>query len=432
MKDFSIELAAEQIIDTRTKEYFSEVLSSFINNHFRSSLVMLWAVVIADLVYKLQSLRDLYQDATAISILESIELKQKNAPTNPEWEPYLLDEISTRTQFFEAGEYQHIKNLHQIRHLSAHPVISSANLLFQPNKETTRAAIRNALECVLLKPPVYSKKVVLTLIEDLAVRRDALPDEPSLRLYLEAKYFKNLHTTVKLELIKTLWKFCFRITNSDADANRQINHRALVILFNRDKLEFLDFVRKDSALFSEVAPSGAPLNALIAFLAKCKGTYQALTNAAKIPIKAHIKTNINFHIVSSFVNDGLNAHLQDLNQLPEIELVGLSDSSWQFFLTECREEKLEQEAFNIAIKIYCNSSNFSTADSNFARFIAPLIQEFDKLRITQLLNGIEKNNQTYWRGMAKTDHKSIKLRIDAIGEFDISKYTNFIDSLPTV
>ena len=160
MRDFSIELSAEQIVDSRSKEYFSEVLSSFINNHYRSAAVMLWSVVIADLVYKLQTLSDLYQDATAIAILQSIQSKQLAAPKNPEWEPYLLEEINNRTQFFEAGEYIHMQNLQSLRHLSAHPILSSTNLLFHPNKETTRAAIRNALECVLLKPPVFSKKVV--------------------------------------------------------------------------------------------------------------------------------------------------------------------------------------------------------------------------------------------------------------------------------
>jgi len=215
MSEFSIELAAEQIVDARTKSYFKEVLSSFINGHYRSAAVMLWSVVISDLVYKLQDLRDLYQDPVATSILEEVLVKQTAKPKNPEWEPYLLDEVNSRTQFFETGEHQHILWIHSLRHLSAHPILSSSHLLYEPNKETARAAIRNALECVLLKPPVFSRKVVINLIEDLGSRKALLPDAESLRMYLEAKYLKNLHPTVKLELVRALWKFCFRLSNPD-------------------------------------------------------------------------------------------------------------------------------------------------------------------------------------------------------------------------
>ncbi|MDQ3061134.1 MAG: hypothetical protein M3R45_16745 [Pseudomonadota bacterium] len=161
MKDFSIELAAENIVDHRSRDYFREVLSSFVNGNHRSAVVMLWSVVVCDLVYKLHELRDLYQDPVASSILQTIEAKQTSNPTSPEWEPALLDEINQRTHLLEISEYHHLQGLHKTRHLSAHPVLSATNLLFSPNKETTRALIRNALEATLLKPPIFSKKIVV-------------------------------------------------------------------------------------------------------------------------------------------------------------------------------------------------------------------------------------------------------------------------------
>ena len=41
--------------------------------------------------------------------------------------------------------------------------------------------------------------------------------------------------------------------------------------------------------------------------------------------------------------------------------------------------------------------------------------EFDIERMTKLLAGIEGNNQTYWRGRAKTDHALLKSRADELG-----------------
>jgi hypothetical protein len=176
MREFSVDLAAEQISDQRTKDYFQEVLGSFINGNYRSAVVMLWSVVVADFVYKLQALRDLYQDPTAIAILDAIEAKQQANPTSPEWEPFLLEEINARTHLLEAADYQHLVNLQKLRHLSAHPVLSGSHLLFSPNKETTRSLIRNALEAVLLKPPIFSKKIVGEFVFDIAAKKELLPD----------------------------------------------------------------------------------------------------------------------------------------------------------------------------------------------------------------------------------------------------------------
>lgn len=429
MSDFSIELAAEQIVDIRTRAYFTEVLSSYINGHYRSAAVMLWSVVISDLVYKLQELRDLYQDPVATSILDSVLARQAANPTNPEWEPYLLEEVNSRTQFFEAGEHQHIVGIHRLRHLSAHPVLSSAHLLFEPNKETARAAIRNALECVLLKPPVFSRKVVVSLIEDLAARKALLPDAASLRMYLEAKYLRNLHPTVKLELIRTLWKFCFRLSNPDADANRDINQRALVVVHDRDPLGVRNLIRQNADQFSEVAAGGAPLIAVVQFLAKCDGIYPTLTNAAKIPIAAFARTDVNLLVEASYINETFSAHIAELADLPVERLAAVSDESWLRLLAKADQANVRQETLRIAIKIYCASGGFNTADSAFARFIRPHAEELDAARMVELLEGIERNSQTYWRGRARTDHSLLKTRADALG-IDLAPYSNFRDSLP--
>lgn len=430
MSDFSIELAAEQIVDARTRSYFTEVLSSFMNGHYRSAAVMLWSVVISDLVYKLQELRDLYQDPVATSILESVLVRQTANPTNPEWEPYLLDEVSSRTQFFEAGEHQHILGIHRLRHLSAHPVLNSAHLLFEPNKETARAAIRNALECVLLKPPVFSRKVVINLVEDLAARKALLPDVTSLRMYLEAKYLRNLHPMVKLELVRALWKFCFRLSNPDTDANRDINQRALMVVHDRDTLDFRNLIRRNADQFSEVAAGGAPLIAVVRFLAKCEGIYPTLTNAAKVPIAAFARTDVNLLAEAWFINDSLSTHIAELLDLPVERLSTLSDESWLSLFAKADQENLRQEVLGIAIKIYCASGGFNTADSAFARFIRPYSAEFDATRLGDLLAGIERNGQTYWRGRARADHPLLKARADELG-VDLAPFQNFRDSLPT-
>lgn len=430
MRDFSIDLAAEQINDPRTKDYFQEVLGSFINGNYRSAVVMLWSVVVADFVYKLQALRDLYQDATAISILAAIEAKQQANPTSPEWEPFLLEEINNRTHLLEAADYQHLVNLQKLRHLSAHPVLSGSHLLFSPNKETTRSLIRNALEAVLLKPPIFSKKIVGEFVSDIAAKKELLPDQNALRQYLNAKYFGNLHASVEHELLKALWKFCFRVSNPETDANRSINTRALHLLYERHPTELRQFIVQNAGYFSEVAPNGAPLTALIEFLSECPALFSALTDAARVPLTTFANTHVNLLAPSSFISQSFSDHIATVSALPYEQLRELSDENWRKLIAKGAEVGQIQLVYGLGAKIYCGSLSFDSADSHFARFISPYIAEFDSERLNQILVGIEENNQTYWRGRATIDHPKIAERVAAVGNIDLAAYPRFTGSLP--
>jgi hypothetical protein len=74
MQDFSLDKLSESIHYGKTKEYYREVLSSYNNGNYRSAVVMLWSVAVCDVVYKLQSLIDIYDDASAKKILGEIPL----------------------------------------------------------------------------------------------------------------------------------------------------------------------------------------------------------------------------------------------------------------------------------------------------------------------------------------------------------------------
>lgn len=431
MNEFSIELASEKIVDHKTKDYFVEVLRSFISGNYRSAVVMLWAVVIADLVYKLQSLRDLYQDHTATAILELIESKQQAHPSSPDWELCLLEEINKRTHLLEIVDYQHLLNLQKIRHLSAHPVLSSANLLFSPNKETVRSLIRNSLEAVLLKPPIFTKKIVGEFVADVAAKKDLLPDQKGLKRYLDAKYFKNLNSPVEHELIKALWKFCFRISNEDTEVNREINTRCLHLLYQRNPIEFRKFVAQESDYFSEISPNEAPLSELIRFLSECSALYSALNDAAKVPLAAHAENDANLFAAATFLSDSFATHFSKLKRLDYKLLTQLNDVNWNNLIIQAKEDNYLQEVFDLGISIYISSGSFNLADSNFKKFIDQYVVEFDIKRLEALLKGIEENDQTSCRGNTWTDHPKIAERVKSVGEIDLAEYPNFTRSLPT-
>ena len=86
MKNPIVEKMQTQIQDKRTADYFSEVLSCYYAGNLRSAIVMLYATVICDLVYKLEDLKTLYHDNGAAKILDDLERQQKANPKNTDWE----------------------------------------------------------------------------------------------------------------------------------------------------------------------------------------------------------------------------------------------------------------------------------------------------------------------------------------------------------
>lgn len=104
LDEYSIEQRATQIFDTRTKEYFSEVLSCYSAGNHRSAVVMLWSVVVCDLLFKLQRLVDLYGDGKAKKILAEIGQMQRDNERSPMWETRLVESVAEQTQLLDIAE----------------------------------------------------------------------------------------------------------------------------------------------------------------------------------------------------------------------------------------------------------------------------------------------------------------------------------------
>jgi hypothetical protein len=125
MLEFSLENLSEKIHYGKTKDYFQEVISSYHNGNYRSAVVMLWSVAVCDIVYKLQYLVDLYQDAVAKSILDELTTLQNHDSKSSSWEFKLIEHTHKMTNLLDNSEYANLVYLQQQRHLSAHPILDS-------------------------------------------------------------------------------------------------------------------------------------------------------------------------------------------------------------------------------------------------------------------------------------------------------------------
>ena len=229
MQEFSLERISEQIHYGKTKDYFQEVLSSYNNGNYRSSVVMLWSVAICDIVYKLQNLIDLYDDAAAKEILQEVTTIQNEDYKSSEWEIKLLDEVHNKTYLLDSSEYEDLRYLQKQRHLSAHPVLNSERELHTPNKETVRSLLRNTLEGLLIKPPFYTQRIMKELLEDLAESADVLNDRKKVKKYIESRYLSRTTPSVEINIFRSLWKLVFKLDNDECEKNRKINLHALEV-----------------------------------------------------------------------------------------------------------------------------------------------------------------------------------------------------------
>lgn len=218
----------DNIYFEKSKEYFKEVLSCFVSGNYRSSMVMLYSVIICDLLFKLQELAETYDEASAKKILAKVEDFKKRhtaqhpgkVPKNPQskskWELELVKDIHDQTNLLDYEMYEKVLHIHQLRNFSAHPALNNEYELITPSKEETLAYIKCILEKILVIPPLFIKNITATLLNDLSKNYDIYQNSPNeLKKFLKEKYYKRMSVSMKKAAFKTLWKKCFLEKNDD-------------------------------------------------------------------------------------------------------------------------------------------------------------------------------------------------------------------------
>ena len=169
----------EEIYFSKTREYFQEVVSSYSIGNYRSATVMLYSVAVCDVLFKLQELKDMYNDTIADEILKEVE-KSRNSHDNKsksKWEKEFIDNVYNKTKLLDLEAYTNLNHLYDHRNFSAHPALNENYELIAPSKETTIANIRNVLKDILVKPPIFIKNIVNTLTEDLKGKNELYENE---------------------------------------------------------------------------------------------------------------------------------------------------------------------------------------------------------------------------------------------------------------
>ncbi|MFQ1829829.1 hypothetical protein ACK362_07520 [Aeromonas veronii] len=438
-KIFSLESQKNKIYDRRTRKYFEEVYKGYANGCYRSATVMLWSVVVCDIIFKLQELRDLHNDITAEKILIEIEALQKSDPYSPKWERELIKIVFDRTQLLDTASNHKITLIQEHRHLSAHPVISDEDTLFEPTQEMIRSDIRNSIEVILSKPPFMSQKIMSTFLSDLEKVKDIFPSDTALHKYIESKYLKALNKDVLVKIFKGLWKFSFRSEDDKPIENRDINTRVMKLIFDKERPTMIDAIKSEPAYYSNISKDSGAIKALIEFIFMEKEIYNALDDSAKELIKTILKDNLSYFGVAFFISESPEEHVKKLTKWISDnyhKMYGdkghfLNEKHLKKFNAVCQEFSLDTELLDFGIACFISSADFERADLYFDRYIDKNLERYSKEQLKTLLDGANKNNQCYWRGRSRNGNDSVRILKIAKEKFDDGFDFSIYGNLPT-
>ncbi len=408
-KDFSIEASIEKIHNPKTKEYFNEVYQTFVNENYRSSIVMLYSVLICDLIFKLKDLRDLYKDSMAGNILQNVEKLQSKKPTSPDWETLLINNIKTNMTLLEASDIVTIETLRKYRHLSAHPILTNTDLLYSPDKDTVRSLIRNILKGVLTHPPFFSNKIFDTFLNDLADIKDKITDIEDLKKYLTSRYLKQIKESVYQKIFRSLWKIVFITFDENSENNRDINYNALQVLLEYKEDLCVEMIKLEPIYYSNISDNKS-LDNLTLTLAQFPKVYANLKNDIQILLSKHINQNQNLKLIAWFLTDSVKKHIQILKT---IDFECLQIKYILILKNLSIQDSCYSDFIDFIIDYFGNSSNFASTLDRYENALSTILDDINIEQFKKILEKSDKNNQIYnRRGMEQLFEKIIEERFN--------------------
>lgn len=419
---------AEEIYFSKTKEYFEEVLSSYASGNYRSAIVMLYSIAICDILFKLQELKDMYNDSVADEILCEVD-KMRNAHDNKsksKWEKELLDNIYKKTKLLDLEAYTNLNHLYDHRNFSAHPALNENYELIMPSKETTIAHIKNTLNNILIKPPVFIKSIVDTLTEELKEKGEIYRGHyKELTTYLNNKYYCKMPASMKFATLKAFWKFCFCLPDDeDCMNNLKINRMALEILIDSMPGTSVAYIKENPNIFTASINDQCMMN-LAVMLSNHVEIYPDLSPELKLQIDSIIEKKSSLKLISWFKYSSIEDHLQVVQNVEHINLypnaLGLLVSHYK----DIGEFSLLIDYF---IDYYGCSRSYDSADRRFGKEIQPFLDYMTSSQLEKLIAVTNNNSQIYNRGLARSANAEIAKRVETVlgTDFDFSPYPHFL------
>ena len=429
----------DEIYFSKTKEYFQEVVSSYSIGNYRSATVMLYSIAVCDLLFKLQELKDMFNDPIADQILAKVNKSrdEHDNKSKSRWEKELIDDIYHKTKLLDLDAYTNLNHLYDHRNFSAHPALNENYELITPSKEVTIANIKNIIKDILIKPPIFIKNAIEMLTEDLNGKGSLYKDSYDiLTQYLNNKYYNRMPYAMKLTTLKALWKLCFCLPEDEnCKKNMQINRKALQILIAGFEQKALVYIKENCEKFSVAEDIKCKLS-LSLLLSEYPSIFDALNENTKLQIELLIEGNSDAKVISWFKYKTIESHLAYLRR--NYDKLAASLTAIKLALLHYSNVGQLSLLIDFLIEYYGDSSSYDSADCRFETAIEPCLDKMTAGQFERLIEVSNSNGQIRGRRSAHTANNRIIMTAKKIlgPNFDFSKYTmldfdkHLLDPLP--
>ncbi|MFW2015347.1 hypothetical protein [Acinetobacter bereziniae] len=419
MSYFSIDESIEQIKNPYTKEIFKEVHSSYVIGNYRSTVVMLWSVVITDLVLKLKDLSSIYDDEVAHNLLTYIQKEQEKDPTSSKWELKIVEEFFSKFKFFGTPELEQLQHLQKMRHVCAHPVITDDDLLFMPTKSKVYSLIECSLQSVLIRDALVSNKIIGHILKDLDRIRKTIKDIEGRKKYFKNTYLEIMSDNVLIKFIKTLWEFIFIKSNSEMELNLEINCSILIFLADEKKEVFIEFLKKENRFISQIPPDEIFLERYMQFFMASKFSFSYLDKKSKDFILDLIDTpafkDFKYIKFKNVVDYFSSFKTGDYKEAPMHYMY--------IFKEECEEKCIIREYSDFCLKSFFEIEDLNYRVEFYQTVILDLLDSFDIEDLIKIMDNviIEPPSSKIYKTFGKIIDSVVKIN----PKFDFSYNSEF-------
>lgn len=420
----------DEIYSRKTKEYFDEILSSYSNGNYRSAIVMLYSVTIFDLLNKLKELADMYDDEKSKKILDEITKSRfDNKRSKSSWEKELVDSLYNKTCFLNLEQYTQLNHLYDYRNFCAHPALNEDYELITPSKEITIAHIKNILESILIKSPIFIDDIFDSLTEELEFRAEefeGLSEYKYLKSFLVNKYFSRMNDNMTKKIFKRLWKITFISKDERCNKNRRINRKAIDVLYGYKKDMLEKTIKEESFYNSTDLVNAKAIREMIYFLSSFSNLYGILSNDIKHKIEKLIGDNNDLKIIAWFTKESKEDHLKYLYKEKDL-CCEVFDGSLSYLVSIYKNEGIEKELLDFLIEIFSKVKSFFYADFVYDNYIKSHLENFSEEQAIRLIESINNNVQINKRNKSEyANNEIVSILKKKLGfDFDYTKYKDF-------
>ena len=325
--------------------------------------------------------------------------------------------------------------------MCAHPVLNDNNQLYEPTADLTRGYIIDSVNYLLAKPPFLSQKITSTLLKDIESIKNIFPDDKSFKIYLNSKYFSALKGDDVAKVFRDLWRIVFNKNNDDTIKNRDINYRALIILYDKEKDIINDEIQQNPSIYSNILTDDDIIEKLILFLSIKPMIYRALSTATQQIIRKACEVSLNNFAVAFFLSESETPenHLIDVigniksSSIDQFKNTIIGEQQFELIENVCLELDRLDIYRQLKIMYYVISSSFKQADLRFPKCIEPYSDSYTEQELIMLLEGINSNDQIYKRNKFSDDDKLvIEKAMEKYPNISLMNYDNLKNRLPDI